>query len=134
MLGHNRVLGGCWDITGCWGMLGHNRVLGDVELSIEEMTHSSRKLCNEERQRHGWYCWPNVIRVMKSNWAHGTCGGREMYIGLWWGNLKKEWHSGSLVAKSEIILKQACDKLRERTVTAFIFVDGLTTARLLWLR
>jgi hypothetical protein len=35
-------------------MLGHSRVLGDVELSIEEVTRSSRKLRNEER--HGWYC------------------------------------------------------------------------------
>jgi hypothetical protein len=65
------VLGEYWDITGCWG---------NIEVSMEEETRSSSKLCNEER--HGWYCLPNVIRLMKSNWACGTCGGEKCILGF----------------------------------------------------
>jgi hypothetical protein len=58
----------------------------------DEVTREWRKLHNEEL--NDLYCSPNIVRVIKTRmrWAgHVACMGEpEVYIGLWWGNLRKE--------------------------------------------
>ena len=69
-----------------------NRVLSRIFGSKrDELTREWRKLHNEEF--NDLYSLPNIVRLIKSRrlrWeGHVTRLGKgEVYIGLWWGNLR----------------------------------------------
>jgi hypothetical protein len=59
----------------------------------EEVTRECRELQNEEP--NDLHCSTSIFRVIKSRrmrWVGHVArmGGREVYTGLWWGNLSKE--------------------------------------------
>jgi len=58
----------------------------------DEVTGEWRKLHNEEL--NDLNCSPNIVRVIKSRKMKGVghvarTGGGNVYIGLWWGNLRE---------------------------------------------
>jgi hypothetical protein len=67
-----------------------------------------RKLHNEEL--NGLYCSSNIVQVIKSKrmrWVGHVSARvrREVYTGLWWGNLRKRDHLGDPRIDGRLILR-----------------------------
>ena len=73
-----------------------NRLLRRIfGLKRDEKTEEWRELHNEKLNY--LYCSRNILRVIKSRrmrWARhvASMGGREVYTGFWWGNLRVNDH------------------------------------------
>jgi hypothetical protein len=72
------------------------RLLGGIFWpKSDEVTGEWRKPCNEELNY--LYSSPTIVRVIKSrrmSWLGHVApiGGEEVYVGVWWGNLRERDH------------------------------------------
>jgi len=54
----------------------------------DQVTADCRALYNEELRN--LFPKPDIIRVIKENLVRGTCGGRGMLTGIWWGKMAEK--------------------------------------------
>jgi hypothetical protein len=91
----------------------------------DEVTREWTKLHNEEH--YDLYSSPNIIRVIKSRrmrWAEhvALCGGGEVHIVFWWGNLSERDHLEEPEVDGRIILEWVYGKWVGRAWTGLIWL------------